>query len=182
VSGIIELLAASGDRTPCSVPARKADGVPAVYLHSGKLVIAAQPTQITTILGSCVAVCVWDPVTRVGGMNHFMLSIDAGAQTATPRYAKYATATLLVDVTLEGANLARLEAKIFGGACMMAAFRGTGQDLGTQNVEAARRILASAGVPIVAEDVGGEHGRKLIFNTGNGVALVKKVLVSPALR
>ena len=176
------ILAASGDWTPRSVPAREAGSVHAVYLHSGKLVIAAQPTQITTILGSCVAVCVWDPVTRVGGMNHFMLSIDAGAQTATPRYAKYATATLLVDVTLEGANLARLEAKIFGGACMMAAFRGTGQDLGTQNVEAARRILASAGVPIVAEDVGGEHGRKLIFNTGNGVALVKKVLVSPALR
>jgi chemotaxis protein CheD len=94
---------------------------------------------------------------------------------ATPRYAKHATATLLVDVALAGARLTRLRAKIFGGACVMEAFRSAGRDLGAQNVEVARQLLAAARVGIVAEDVGGNHGRKLVFRTDNGEAIVKRV-------
>jgi chemotaxis protein CheD len=147
----------------------------AVYVHAGQLAVASGATQIMTVLGSCVAICLWDPLARVGGMNHFMLP-NGGENGSTPRYAKCATATLLLDVTGRGASLGRLEAKIFGGACMMTAFRGTGHDLGTQNVEAARQMLASARIPVVAEDVGGDYGRKLIFRTDTGVAMVKRVL------
>src|SRR5690242_14967867 len=125
MSSIGDLLAASG--LPINSRASMlADGTRAVYMHAGQFLIATEPTQITTILGSCVAVCVWDPVARIGGMNHFMLPFDSGTQTATPRYAKHATATLLVDVALAGARLTRLRAKIFGGACVMEAFRANG--------------------------------------------------------
>ena len=174
MSGIADLLATSGLMRALDAGAL-ADGTRAVYMHAGQLVIATEPTQITTILGSCVAVCVWDPVSRIGGMNHFMLPFDSGTQTATPRYAKHATAALLVDVALAGARLTRLRAKIFGGACVMEAFRSAGRDLGAQNVEIARQLLASARVTIVAEDVGGNHGRKLVFRTDNGEAVIKRV-------
>jgi chemotaxis protein CheD len=131
-------------------------------MHAGQLIVTAEPLQITTILGSCVAVCVWDPETRVGGMNHFMRPYDAGPKAASPRYAKYATATLLVDVAAAGANLARLQAKIFGGACILDAFRGAGRDLGAQNIAAAREMLAGGGV----------SGRKLVFHTDTGATIV----------
>jgi chemotaxis protein CheD len=176
VNGAEAFMTAGREWTPLpEPPPQSSESVSALYLHSAQLVVASEPTEITTILGSCVAVCVWDATARVGGMNHFMLPFEAGAQSSPARYAKSATATLLVDVAIAGASLARLQAKIFGGACMMAAFRAAANDLGTQNVEAARRILASAGVPIVAEDVGGTYGRKLIFRTDTGVAMVKKI-------
>jgi chemotaxis protein CheD len=174
VSSIAELLATSG-LSRLAPETSATDGARVIYLHAGQLVTSAEPAQITTILGSCVAICVWDPVARVGGMNHFMLPYDGGPNVAGPRYAKFATATLLVDVALAGATASRLQAKLFGGACVMEAFRAASRDLGTQNVEVARQMLAAAHVAIVAEDVGGKHGRKLVFRTDNGEALVKIV-------
>ena len=178
MSGIADLLATSGLTRELGAGAALADGTRSVYMHAGQLVIATEPTQITTILGSCVAVCVWDPVSRVGGMNHFMLPFDGGPPMSTPRYAKHATATLLVDVALAGARLPRIKAKIFGGACVMEAFRIGGRDLGGQNVEVARQLLSAARIAVVAEDVGGNHGRKLIFRTDTGEAIVKRVVGS----
>ena len=72
-------------------------------------------------------------------------------------------------------NAPRIKAKIFGGACVMEAFRIGGRDLGGQNVEVARQLLSAARIAVVAEDVGGNHGRKLIFRTDTGEAIVKRV-------
>ena len=114
MSSIADLLAASGLPVDSAAP-MLADGTRAIYMHAGQFIVATEPTQITTILGSCVAVCVWDPVARIGGMNHFMLPFEGGPQMSTPRYAKHATATLLVDVALAGARLTRLRAKLDAG-------------------------------------------------------------------
>ena len=175
MNNIADLLAASRLPTHESPAHSLADGTKSVYVHAGQLFVSAEPAQITTILGSCVAICVWDVATKTGGLNHYMLPHDVGANVATPRYARYAFDRLLADVLRTGASASRLQAKVFGGASVITALRGDGRDLGSKNVEVAHAMLAEARIPIVAEDTGGNSGRKLIFRTDDGSALIRRV-------
>src|SRR6266550_3731531 len=127
--------------------------------------------DITTILGSCVAICLWDAASGIGGMNHYMLSSDRGAL----RYGKHATEELLLALSRFGAEHGRLQAKVFGGACILSSFQQAGSDLGQKNVDLARALLLAERIPIAGEDVGGARGRKLIFSTDSGEALVKRL-------
>ena len=82
----------------------------------------------------------------------------------------------LLEQLLElGADKENLKAKLFGGACVLEAFRESGNDLGTKNVEAARHFLEVESIPILAEDVGGQTGRKLVFHTESGSVWVRKL-------
>lgn len=141
-----------------------------VYLHPGQVYAASHAAFVTTILGSCIAVCLWDPVARVGGMNHFLLPKGTG-----PRYGNEALAQLLEEMTSRGAFVARMVAKVFGGACVLAAFTGPGKAIGMQNAEAALQFLAAHSIPVRAEQTGGQRGRKLLFHTGTGSAYVKEI-------
>ena len=143
------------------------------YLHAGQIHVSADPCRVSTILGSCVAVCVWDPQARIGGVNHFLLPYCADGNLATPRFGNVAVASLIQGLLALGAHRSRLQAKVFGGACVIEAFRGSGRHLGEKNVEMALSVLAEAVIPVVAQDVGGHHGRKLIFDTGGGAAWVR---------
>jgi chemotaxis protein CheD len=143
-----------------------------VYLQPGQLVAAAEPLTISTVLGSCVAVCLWDPEARVGGMNHFLLPEGPGGELS-PRYAAPAIDALVARVRALGSRNGSLTAKRVGGACVIDAFRRPVGHLGERNVDAAREQLAVAGVPIVAEDVGGSRGRRLQFSLADGSAVVK---------
>src|SRR5579859_1268958 len=113
---INELLASSGLAYRDDQVSSTSDGTRAVYLHAGQLVVATEPTQITTVLGSCVAICLWDPALRIGGMNHYMLPINPAASEGTARFADSATCALVEGLMAAGASSGRLEAKIFGGA------------------------------------------------------------------
>jgi chemotaxis protein CheD len=145
------------------------------YLHPGQIFVSAESYAVTTILGSCVSVCLWDPITRSGGINHFLLPCDA-SETQTPgRFGNLAVRDLLEEVLALGAARAHLQAKLFGGACVLEAFRHRENHLGSQNVEIAREVLAAADVPIVSADIGGSNGRKLIFCTDDGSAWVKEL-------
>ena len=108
-------------------------------------------------------------------MNHYMLPNDIGANCNTPRYANFAISQLIERVVALGAEHRRLQAKLFGGACVLASFQGSGNDLGTKNIEVARRRLEAEKIPILAEDLGGNHGRRLVFRTDTGLALTKRV-------
>lgn len=141
-----------------------------VYLHPGQLHTAAHATLISTVLGSCVAVCLWDPATRIGGMNHFLLPMGKG-----PRYGNEAMNQLLGEMAARGASVARMIAKVFGGACLIPGFAGTPKAIGTQNVDAALRFLAAHSIPVRGEQTGGRRGRKLLFHTGTGRAYVKVI-------
>jgi chemotaxis protein CheD len=143
------------------------------YLHAGQLYAAGEPTEIVTILGSCVAVCLFDAARAIGGVNHFML--PGAGPTPSPRYAKDAVELLLSQLVALGARRNRLEAKLFGGASVLKLGTDSGRDLGARNIEAARLKLAEERIPVVNEDVGGNRGRKLLFSTGDGTALVKQV-------
>ena len=146
-----------------------------VYLHPGQLHASATACTITTILGSCVAVCLFDRVRGVGGANHYLLPYHAGHDQASPRFGNVAVQSLLDRVLALGAVRRDLEAKLFGGACVLDAFRNGDNHLGTKNVEAARALLHAEGIPVRAEDVGGRRGRKLVFHVDDGSALVKLI-------
>lgn len=153
------------------------EGIPAqrinVYLHPGQMIAAYESSAVTTILGSCVAVCLYDPQTGIGGMNHFLLPFDSGEGHGIGRFGDRAVPELIERLSAVGAEPKRLQAKIFGGACVLEAFRDRENHLGSQNVRAAQKILAAASIPIVSADVEGRRGRKLIFHTDDGAAWVK---------
>ncbi len=164
-----ELLRSSGLTRPRTiVPESEKPWRKAVYVLAGHLHAAAGVWDITTILGSCVAVCIWDPVAGVGGMNHYMLPWDAGSTSGGLRYAAYAIPRLIEELLSLGGNRGRFNAEIFGGACVLRHVQHGECDLGARNIEAARRLLEAARIPIVHEDVGGQHGRRLTFSTDDG--------------
>ena len=143
------------------------------YLHAGHMVVSQEPCRVTTVLGSCVAVGLWDPSSGVGGVNHFLL--PQGSDSA--RFGNVAVRALIREVVAAGGRRRLLQAKVFGGACVLRAFKGvgTGTHLGQKNVEVARQILIDEGIPVAAEDVEGDRGRKLIFQTHDGAAWVRSL-------
>lgn len=153
----------------------RANGARRVFVHAGQVCVAREATEMTTILGSCVAICIWDDVSGIGGMNHFMLPQDIGTHHATPRYARHATVLLLDELRFAGAEASRLRAKVYGGACILGGAVATGRDLGALNAQVARELLHDARIPIVAEETGGDLGRKLLYHTATGETSVTKV-------
>ena len=145
------------------------------YLQPGRLFVSAEPAAVTTILGSCVAVCLWDESRGIGGMNHYLLPDGGGVRAAAERFAPAALRRLLEQLLELRADKENLKAKVFGGACVLEAFREDRNDLGAKNVEAARHFLEVETIPIIAEDVGGRAGRKLVFHTEDGSARVRKL-------
>lgn len=146
-----------------------------VYLHPGQFHVSSEPAAVTTILGSCVAVCLWDPLLKVGGINHYLLPHWAGGVAASFRYGNVAVQCLIESLLSLGCVKDRLAAKLFGGARVIEAFKEGENHLGMKNVGVARRLLEEAGIGIVGEDVGGRYGRKLIFQTDDGVVWVKSL-------
>jgi len=142
------------------------------YLYPGQLFTSSEPAAVMTILGSCVAICLWAPGSGAGGMNHFLLPHGSGAGASGLRYGSLAVPELIRRILAIGGKRDHLRAKVFGGACLTG--NGVGR-LSAENVAVARSCLAEAEIPIVAEDVGGVRGRKLIFRIPDGDVWVKAV-------
>jgi chemotaxis protein CheD len=146
-----------------------------VYLHPGQLFASAVPCAITTVLGSCVSVCLYDVERGIGGANHFLLP-HAGTRTNEPlRCGASAIEALLRRVLDLGARRHKLAAKVFGGAHVLQAMHSARFHLGTANVDVARSVLTAERIPVLAEDVGGVRGRKLRFVTSDGSAWVQEI-------
>jgi len=145
------------------------------YLHPGQLFVSKENHEVTTILGSCVAVCLWDASAKIGGINHYLLPSFVGDGVASPRFGDISIRELLSTLLASGCDRRRFQAKLFGGACVLEAFRARKNHLGSQNVRTARQLLAAEAIPVVGEDVGGDRGRKLIFTTADGSAWVKEL-------
>ena len=146
-----------------------------IYLYPGEFVTSADPCTVTTVLGSCVAVCLWDEVRRCGGMTHFILPQVVGNGASSPRFGNVAIRLVLSELAEMGSRRRDVRAKLFGGAAIHGAATGDALTLGSRNVESARQALAAADVPVVAEDVGGTGGRKVHFETACGTAWVKNL-------
>jgi chemotaxis protein CheD len=145
-----------------------------MHLHTGQLVVSATPARISTVLGSCVAVCVLDPTRGIGGANHYMLPLHVSGALSSPRFGNVAIEELLARMVALGCQKRDLVAKVFGGASPPTAERGI-ETLGWQNVRVARRVLSAERIRIIVEDVGGTRGRRLVFNTSDGCAWVRRL-------
>jgi chemotaxis protein CheD len=148
-----------------------ADGPAEVFLQPGQLLVSVEPTSISTILGSCVSVCLWDRVRRIGGMNHYVLPRGPRLDQSD-RFGENALPHLLQRLIDSGARLRGLEAKVFGGARVLT-LPGLTRDLGHENVEHALEFLAAQSIPVVARNTGGARGRRLTFQTADAVVWLK---------
>lgn len=134
---------------------------------------------LTTVLGSCVAACLCDPLAGVGGMNHFLLPEGAGAGTdAGRRYGAYAMELLINDLLKAGARRERLEAKLFGGGRMFDSLR----DVGLANADFAERFLKDEGIRVVSGSLRGMGGRRLHYWPATGRAMQRGVADAAAPR
>lgn len=167
------LTRAMRDPAPPAPGAGEEEGRP-VYLHPGQMIVASRPHLISTVLGSCVAVCLFDRGRGVGGINHFLLP-SGGVGPAGNRIGTTAMPALLHEMQRLGCRPADLEARVYGGACVLAAFRGRAAHLGDQNAETAVAHLRAGGIRIVEQDTGGDHGRKLHFHTDTGTVSVRRI-------
>jgi chemotaxis protein CheD len=147
-----------------------------VQLFPGQIVASREPTLISTILGSCVAVCLFDPEQGIGGMNHFMLPHAPGSPHFSARFGAVACERLVEEIVVLGGERRNLIAKVFGGACVLESLRGSGAHLGQKNFEVASAVLARHGIPIAAHEIGGARGRKLVFVTDTGAAWVQEIV------
>lgn len=145
-----------------------------VYLLPGQLHTSAEPSQIKTILGSCVAICLWDKRRSAGGMNHFLLPASRGGE-ASLRYADEATRVLLEQLRVLGCRPPNLRAKIFGGSAILQNRNRYAASLGAQNVAVALQLMKEAGIPVIAQETGGAMGRRVIFNTDDGAVWAQKI-------
>jgi chemotaxis protein CheD len=142
------------------------------FLKPGYVFISREPAMICTVLGSCVAICLWDRRHRFGGGGTFLYPAANRAAEATTSYGNISILVLLRMMLAEGADRTHLEAQIFGGG---APPQVEGGGMGAQNVRVARKILRNHGIRITSEDVGGSKGRKLVYNTETNEAVVLKV-------
>lgn len=140
------------------------------YLHPGELVVSPEPRLLNTVVGSCVAVFLWDAGRRAGGMNHYLLP----AGEATPRFGSVAIRALVEKLAALGSDPSGLVAKVFGGAHVLGPSP-VERHLGRQNADLAFAVLAELRIPVVASDVGGTRGRRVVCSTGDGSAWVKEL-------
>ena len=144
-----------------------------IYLHPGDLVVSAERATLTTVVGSCVAVFLWDSARCVGGLNHFLLPHPVAQQIASPRFGTVAIRTLLSRLAANGSSPEHLVAKVFGGAHIAGSLHRRGPTLGEQNQALAVELLREARIGIVASEVGGTRGRRVVCDTANGHAWIK---------
>ncbi len=145
-----------------------------LFLYPAALYADKEPTQVVTILGSCVSVCLWDPVKQIGGINHFMLPLWNGQGLASPRYGDIAIEKLLSQLLELGSLKRNIKAKIFGGGEVLD-FKNATFNIGARNIEIAQTMLNDLNIPIVARSVGGKLGRKILFFSDTGEVRMKFV-------
>lgn len=168
----------SGRPAPATQPGAgvRGDGFRRVGIVQGERGVSADPqVMFSTILGSCVAACLFDPEANVGGINHFLLAEPQPGQVVDPaaahRYGVNAMELLINEMLCHGARRPRLRAHLYGGANLNAGMRA----IGTDNADFAVRFLQQENIPLLVRDLGGIHARRLEFQPAHGRARAKVV-------
>jgi chemotaxis protein CheD len=147
----------------------------AVKVLPNEYYVTNSALMITTVLGSCVAACVHDPVSNLGGMNHFMLpdgDLHSPA-SASMRYGAYAMDVLIEELLKAGAARERLQAKVFGGAAVLANM--PHMNIGERNAAFVLKYLALEGIPVAAQDLGGNSPRRINYFPRDGQVQMRKL-------
>lgn len=147
----------------------------AMKILPGEFYATSEDEVIVTVLGSCVAACLMDPVAMVGGMNHFMLPCSRMDQNLdifyAARYGAAAMEYLINNLLHLGAHRDRLVAKVFGGGRVMKGL----SDVGAQNIHFIHEFLQQESIPLWSENLGGTLPRKVYFFPHTGQVLVKRM-------
>lgn len=144
------------------------------FLYPATLYVSKKPIQVTTVLGSCVSICLIDTVNNVGGINHFMLPLWNGEGLASPKYGNIAIHKLYEKMINYGANKNYIVAKVFGGSHVLNTVKhNSAFDIGDRNINVAYQILDEMNISISKKSVGGKFGRKIRFNTFTGEVVMK---------
>lgn len=144
------------------------------FLIPAGIFVSKQPYLVSTVLGSCIAVCLWDPVLKIGGINHFMLPLWNGKGLASPKFGNIAIEKLVKRMLARGCEKLNLIAKIFGGGEIIKT-NITLFHIGEKNIRLAQNMLKDYGIPIISYSVGGDYGRRIVFNTETGEVIQKYV-------
>ncbi len=143
----------------------------AVKVLPGEYYVTSEDMVIMTVLGSCIAACIWDPKVRVGGMNHFMLPDGAGDTSG--RYGSYAMELLINEMIKLGARRESMQAKVFGGGQVMHNF--TTINVGERNTHFVLDYLQTERIAVISKDVMDIHPRKVCYFAATGKAMCKRL-------
>ena len=151
------------------------EGYKTVKIFSGGLHVSTDPNELmVTILGSCVAVCIRDPIAKVSGMNHFLLpgnELTISDQSDAARYGVHAMERLINGILKAGGRKDRLQFKVFGGGNVIK----NSQRIGSKNVEFVRHFLKNENYSISSEDLEGDLPRRIHFYADTGRVMVRKL-------
>ncbi len=149
----------------------------AVKVMPGEFFVAKEDVVISTVLGSCVAACIWDRTAQVGGMNHFMLpGEDTGGDNpaaVSGRYGVFAMEQLINELIKRGARKSNLEAKVFGGGAVLRNFSTI--NVGERNAAFVLQFLKTEGIRVASQDLLDIYPRRVAFFPASGRALCKKL-------
>ncbi len=144
------------------------------FIHVGEIHIGARPTEISTILGSCVAVCLYDKIQRIGGMNHYLVPLWNENGLQSPKYGNISIPRLIESMENIGCHRQNMEAKLFGGGNVID-IKQEDMMIGRKNILIAKEILREYNISISAQDVGGDRGRRILMRSDTGKIFLKYV-------
>lgn len=156
-----------------STSSRRSD----VVLQPGKFFFSVQPVRVSTLLGSCVAITMWHPLLRLGGICHFMLPYAQGREASglEGKYADDALRLFLSRIQAHGTRPQDYQVRLFGGGRQICGLTAdVAGSVGRQNIDAGRRLLGDNGFGICGEDLADSGYRKLVFDLSNGAVEVKR--------
>ena len=133
----------------------------------GQLVITTVPSLISTVLGSCVSVCLWDKETKIGAMNHYLLPGTEKDEAGNTNRGLTSVPLLISAMINRNVRKENIEAKVFGGCNSLYKQNDTFK-VGERNINVALELLCDLGIKVTAHHVGGSYGRKIVFNTDTG--------------
>lgn len=148
------------------------DDIKKHYLYPGAIFVSREPYVVSTILGSCVSVILHDIRLGYSGVNHYIMPLWNGDGLPTPKFGNVSIKRLVDKMMSLGSGMKDLKAKIFGGASIYGKEGGL-INVGGRNIKVAEDTLAAMGIPIIAEDLAGKRGRKLVITTETAVVLLK---------
>jgi chemotaxis protein CheD len=140
------------------------------FLYPSALIVCVEPASITTILGSCISVCLYDEVHKIGGMNHYMLPYWNGEGLSSPKYGNIAIKKLIEEMLSHGSNQTDLIAKVFGGA-NISKYEQNIYAVDERNISVATSLLKEFNIPVISSCLGGNKGRRIKYYTDTGKVL-----------
>lgn len=143
------------------------------FIHSGQLYVAVKPTYIHTVLGSCVSVCLYDSNLEISAMNHYLLPLWNNDGLQSPKFGNIAIPKLIEAMEAVGCERRNIVAKIFGGANPNITLQNETLLIGRKNIQIAIDTLKEYRIKIVAQDLGGVHGRKIMMDSCTGKIQLK---------